>query len=43
MSFTDLPLVNACLNGLSTVLLAAGFKNAGSELVVARIARGGGS
>jgi uncharacterized membrane protein YozB (DUF420 family) len=25
MSFTDLPLVNACLNGLSTVLLTAGF------------------
>lgn len=25
MSFTDLPLVNACLNGFSTALLAAGF------------------
>jgi len=25
MNFTDLPLVNACLNGLSTVLLTAGF------------------
>lgn len=25
MSFTDLPLVNASLNGLSTVLLATGF------------------
>jgi uncharacterized membrane protein YozB (DUF420 family) len=25
MSFTDLPLVNACLNGLSTVFLTAGF------------------
>ena len=25
MSFTDLPAVNACLNGLSTVLLTAGF------------------
>ena len=25
MSFTDLPAVNACLNGLSTVLLMAGF------------------
>ena len=25
MSFTDLPLVNACLNGLSTVLLTVGF------------------
>ena len=25
MSFTDLPLVNACLNGLSTVLLSAGY------------------
>jgi len=25
MSFTDLPVVNACLNGLSVVLLTAGF------------------
>jgi uncharacterized membrane protein YozB (DUF420 family) len=25
MNFTDLPLINACLNGLSTVLLTAGF------------------
>ncbi len=25
MNFTDLPLVNACLNSLSAVLLAAGF------------------
>ena len=25
MNFTDLPLVNACLNGLSVVLLTAGF------------------
>ena len=25
MNFTDLPAVNACLNGLATVLLAAGF------------------
>jgi putative membrane protein len=25
MSFTDLPLINACLNGLATVLLAAGY------------------
>jgi len=25
MSFTDLPLVNACLNSLSVVLLTAGF------------------
>lgn len=25
MSFTDLPLINACLNGLATVLLVAGF------------------
>lgn len=25
MSFTDLPLINACLNGLSTILLTAGF------------------
>ncbi len=25
MSFTDLPAVNACLNGLSTVLLSAGY------------------
>jgi uncharacterized membrane protein YozB (DUF420 family) len=25
MNFTDLPAVNACLNGLSTVLLTAGF------------------
>lgn len=25
MSFTDLPAVNACLNGLSTVLLTVGF------------------
>lgn len=25
MSFTDLPVVNACLNGLSVLLLTAGF------------------
>lgn len=25
MSFTDLPVVNACLNGLSVVLLTAGY------------------
>ena len=25
MSFTDLPVVNACLNGLSVVLLTTGF------------------
>jgi putative membrane protein len=25
MSFTDLPLINACLNGLATVLLVAGY------------------
>ncbi len=25
MSFTDLPLINACLNGLATILLVAGY------------------
>ena len=25
MTFTDLPAINACLNGASTILLAAGF------------------